>query len=45
MIDNPKIIVALDYSDVEQARSFVDKIDPKSCRLKVGKTLFTHCGP
>ena len=28
-----------------EALSFVDKIDPKSCRLKVGKEMFTLFGP
>ncbi len=36
MIDQ-KVIVALDYDNVESALSFVDKVDPNSCRLKVGK--------
>lgn len=40
-----KIIVALDYSEQNQALSFVDSIDPQSCRLKVGKEMFTHFGP
>ena len=40
-----KIIVALDYSDQKQALEFVDSIDPSSCRLKVGKEMFTYFGP
>ncbi len=40
-----KIIVALDYSDQNEALSFVDSIEPGSCRLKVGKEMFTHWGP
>lgn len=39
------IIVALDYSDREQALAFADSVDPKYCRLKVGKEMFTLFGP
>jgi len=31
------ILVALDYHDLDSALRFVDQIDPRSCRLKVGK--------
>ncbi|WP_104399341.1 orotidine-5'-phosphate decarboxylase [Vibrio penaeicida] len=44
MIDQ-KIIVALDYDKQADALAFVDKIDPSSCRLKVGKEMFTLFGP
>ncbi len=40
-----KIIVALDYSNAEQALSFVNKVSPELCKLKVGKELFTTAGP
>ncbi|WP_409310917.1 orotidine-5'-phosphate decarboxylase [Pectobacterium sp. B1J-3] len=39
------IIVALDYADQGAALSFVDRIDPQDCRLKVGKEMFTLFGP
>ncbi|EGA63877.1 orotidine-5'-phosphate decarboxylase [Vibrio brasiliensis] len=44
MIDQ-KVIVALDYDNQADALAFVDKIDPSSCRLKVGKEMFTLFGP
>ncbi len=44
-MNDPKIIVALDFADGEQAREFTRKISPQQCRLKVGKELFTSCGP
>lgn len=44
MID-PKIIIALDYSDAFSASQLVAKLDPTLCRLKVGKELFTTEGP
>lgn len=44
MIDQ-KVIVALDYDNQADALAFVDRIDPMSCRLKVGKEMFTLFGP
>lgn len=44
-MNNSKIIVALDFNDVTTTLSFVEKLDPSMCRLKVGKELFTHAGP
>jgi orotidine-5'-phosphate decarboxylase len=41
----PKIVVALDFEEQAKAMSFVDKIEPSSCRLKVGKEMFTYFGP
>ncbi|MCJ8267820.1 MAG: orotidine-5'-phosphate decarboxylase [Psychrosphaera sp.] len=40
-----KIVVALDYENKQQALSFVDKLTADSCKLKVGKEMFTHFGP
>ena len=45
MSDEPRVIVALDFSRGEQATVFVDGLAPGSCRLKVGKELFTREGP
>ena len=45
MKPDPKIIVALDYSDAELAMPLVNQLDPARCRLKVGKELFTAAGP
>lgn len=42
--DSP-ILIALDYADLNRALSFVDQIDPRQCRLKVGKEMFTRFGP
>ncbi|MBL4828942.1 MAG: orotidine-5'-phosphate decarboxylase [Aliivibrio sp.] len=44
MLD-PKVIVALDYNNQSDVFDFVDQIDPSSCRLKVGKEMFTLFGP
>ena len=40
-----RIIVALDYADEASAMELVDRINPELCRLKIGKELFTRCGP
>ncbi|WP_318471672.1 orotidine-5'-phosphate decarboxylase [Photobacterium leiognathi] len=42
---DPKVIVALDYDNQNEALAFVDRIEPGSCRLKVGKEMFTYFGP
>ncbi len=39
------VIVALDFADQNKALALVDRIEPKSCHLKVGKEMFTHFGP
>ena len=40
-----KLIVALDFYEESEALSLCRKLDPHSCRLKVGKQLFTKYGP
>ena len=45
MSADPKVIVALDYSEAASALKLVQKLDPALCRLKVGKELFTAAGP
>lgn len=44
-MNDPKIIVALDFADADSALKLVNQLDPKLCRLKVGKELFTAAGP
>lgn len=44
-MNDPKIIVALDYPDAAAASALVAHLDPALCRLKVGKELFTVAGP
>jgi len=40
-----KIIVALDMSNEDDVSSLVSQLNPKLCKLKVGKELFTSYGP
>ena len=43
--EKSRIIVALDYPDARTAMELVDRLEAGSCRLKVGKELFTRSGP
>jgi len=44
-MNDPKIIIALDYDNQSDVMQLVQQIDPSECRLKIGKELFTACGP
>lgn len=39
------IIVALDFPSRDAALALAGQLDPALCRVKVGKELFTRCGP
>jgi orotidine-5'-phosphate decarboxylase len=39
------LIVALDVSSHHAALALADQLNPALCRVKVGKELFTRCGP
>ena len=45
MTTTSPVIVALDYSDLAAVEAIAEQLDPRHCRLKVGKELFTRCGP
>lgn len=42
---DPRIVVALDYANAQDALKFVAQLDPSLCRIKIGKELFTAAGP
>jgi orotidine-5'-phosphate decarboxylase len=44
-MNEPRIIVALDYPGAQSALQFVNRVEPRACRLKVGQELFTAAGP
>ena len=44
-VSGPRVIVAFDYSNIEQARRLSRQLDPSLCRIKVGKSMFTRFGP
>lgn len=39
------VVVALDFDNSRQALELADRLDPRDCRLKIGKQLFTRGGP
>ncbi|MEP0357200.1 orotidine-5'-phosphate decarboxylase [Paraglaciecola sp.] len=41
---DPKVVIALDFAELNKAEAFIDKLNPELCRLKVGKEMFTHFG-
>ena len=43
--DNKRVIVALDYPESDRALAMAKQLDPAVSRVKVGKELFTRCGP
>lgn len=45
VVDDPKIIVALDYAADTEALRLVDRLDPARCRVKVGLELYSVAGP
>lgn len=44
-MQDPKVVIALDFDDAEVALSFIDTVDPAQCKLKIGKEMFTLFGP
>ena len=44
-MNDPKIIIALDYPDAAPALALAERLQPALCRLKIGKELFTAAGP
>lgn len=45
MQDHNRIIIALDMASDDEVMSLLRQLDPASCRVKVGKELFTRYGP
>ena len=44
-MNDPRVIVALDFASPAEALAFAARVTPQACRLKVGKELFTAAGP
>jgi orotidine-5'-phosphate decarboxylase len=44
-LDHRCVIVPLDFPDAESALALAARLDPKLCRVKVGKELFVASGP
>lgn len=43
--DPRRIVVALDFSTADEARTLLQQLNPQRCRVKIGKELFTSAGP
>lgn len=43
--DGPKLVVALDFDNAASCMQLVNQLSPEFCRVKIGKELFTACGP
>ena len=41
----PKLVVALDFDNAADCMQLVNQLSPEFCRVKIGKELFTACGP
>src|SRR5262245_36057102 len=44
-MNDPKVIVALDFEEPARGLALADRLDPAACALKVGKELFVVAGP
>jgi len=44
-VKESRIIISLDFPELDQALDLVHRLDPARCRLKVGKELYTRGGP
>ena len=45
MSQTSPIVVALDFPSERETMQLVEQLEPSLCRLKIGKELFTRCGP
>ena len=44
-MDRKRIIIALDFPDLDSTLRMLEQLDSRYCRVKIGKELFTRCGP
>ncbi|MFM2483624.1 orotidine-5'-phosphate decarboxylase [Celerinatantimonas yamalensis] len=44
-MQDPKVIVALDFNERARCLALVEQLTPTACRLKIGKEMFTRFGP
>ena len=43
-MSDPKILLAFDFDDVQTAYALAEQLNPRLCRIKIGKALFTRAG-
>ena len=41
----PKLFIAIDQNNINKAKKLIQMLPPEICGIKVGKELFTSCGP
>jgi orotidine-5'-phosphate decarboxylase len=41
----PKLFIAIDQNNINKAKDLIQKLSPEICGIKIGKELFTVCGP
>ena len=41
----PKLFIDIDQNPINKAKELIQKLAPEMCGIKVGKELFTACGP
>src|SRR4051812_20866010 len=44
-MNDPRVIIALDFPEAGSALALAQRLDPTQCRVKVGSELFTAAGP
>lgn len=44
-VNSSRLVVALDFDSAEECMGMIDRLSPDNCRVKIGKELFTSCGP
>jgi orotidine-5'-phosphate decarboxylase len=44
-VSDPRVIVALDFPEAGEAIALAARLDPASCRLKIGNELYAGAGP
>src|SRR4029078_595782 len=44
-MNDPRVIVALDYAQAAPALAFAARVDPQACRVENGKGLFSGARP
>jgi len=44
-LNDPRVIVALDFPEAKEAAALASRLDPAACRVKIGMELYAAAGP
>ena len=44
-MSNKRLIIALDFKNIDEVSNFISKLDPQKCIAKVGLQLYISEGP